>query len=109
MKRRTFLKTASTTGLAVAATPNLLLGTAKESPNEKLNMGIIGSGGRGLANLRGVSSENIVALCDVNVQTLQLMSPLYETATNYNRSRGAGGMRSIKTGITKHGNYAKRA
>ena len=36
MKRRTFLKTASTTGLAVAATPNLLLGAAKESPNEKL-------------------------------------------------------------------------
>ena len=61
MKRRTFLKTASTTGLAVAATPNLLLGAAKESPNEKLNMGIIGSGGRGSANLRGVASENIVA------------------------------------------------
>ena len=80
MKRRTFLKTASTTGLAVAATPNLLLGTAKESPNEKLNMGIIGSGGRGLANLRGVSSENIVALCDVNVQTLEAVHQKYPKA-----------------------------
>ena len=72
MKRSTFLKTTSATGLAVAATPNLLLGAAKDSPNEKLNMGIIGSGGRGSANLRGVASENIVALCDINVQTIAI-------------------------------------
>ena len=83
MKRRTFLKTASATGLAVAATPNLLLGAAKESPNEKLNMGIIGSGGRGSANLRGVSSENIVALCDVNVQTLEAVHKKYPKAKKY--------------------------
>ena len=83
MKRRTFLKTASTTGLAVAATPNLLLGAAKESPNEKLNMGIIGSGGRGSANLRGVASENIVALCDVNVQTLEAVHKKYPKAKKY--------------------------
>ncbi len=36
------------------------------SPNEKLNLGIIGSGGRGGENLNGVQSENIVALCDVD-------------------------------------------
>ena len=83
MKRRTFHKTASPTGLAVAATPNLLLGAAKESPNEKLNMGIIGSGGRGSANLRGVASENIVALCDVNVQTLEAVHKKYPKAKKY--------------------------
>jgi predicted dehydrogenase len=33
--------------------------------NEKLNIALIGVGGRGVANLNGVSSENIVALCDV--------------------------------------------
>jgi predicted dehydrogenase len=33
--------------------------------NEKLNVAMIGVGGRGAANLEGVSSENIVALCDV--------------------------------------------
>jgi len=37
-----------------------------ESPNEKLDIAIIGCGGRGAANLGGVSSENIVALCDVD-------------------------------------------
>ena len=36
------------------------------SPNEKLDIGIIGAGGRGADNLSAVSSENIVALCDVS-------------------------------------------
>jgi len=36
------------------------------SANEKLNIAVIGCGGRGGANLGGVSSENIVALCDVD-------------------------------------------
>src|SRR5262245_2258478 len=34
--------------------------------NEKLNIAMIGVGGRGAANLEGVASENIVALCDVS-------------------------------------------
>ena len=33
--------------------------------NEKLNIAMIGVGGRGAANLSEVASENIVALCDV--------------------------------------------
>ncbi len=39
---------------------------AGHSPNEKLNVAVIGVGGRGGANLNGVSSQNIVALCDVD-------------------------------------------
>ena len=34
--------------------------------NERLGVAIIGAGGRGAANLRGVQGENIVALCDVD-------------------------------------------
>ena len=34
--------------------------------NEKLNIAAIGVGGRGAADIRQVSSENIVALCDVD-------------------------------------------
>ena len=33
--------------------------------NEKLNIAMIGVGGRGASNLKRVASENIVALCDV--------------------------------------------
>jgi predicted dehydrogenase len=39
---------------------------AADSPNEKLNIACIGIGGRGAANLGGVASQNIVALCDVD-------------------------------------------
>lgn len=38
----------------------------ERSPNEKLDIAIVGCGNRGEANLDGVSSENIVALCDVD-------------------------------------------
>jgi len=37
-----------------------------DSANEKLNVACIGIGGRGGANVGGVSGENIVALCDVD-------------------------------------------
>ena len=38
----------------------------RSSPNEKLNIALIGAGGRGGGNLPGVAKENIVALCDVD-------------------------------------------
>ena len=37
-----------------------------KAANEKLNIALIGIGGRGAANLNGVAGENIVALCDVD-------------------------------------------
>ncbi|MFW6170921.1 MAG: Gfo/Idh/MocA family protein [Planctomycetota bacterium] len=54
-----------------ALTTGVWLGTnatsrAEDSPNEKLNIACIGIGGRGRANLGGVKSQNIVALCDVD-------------------------------------------
>jgi predicted dehydrogenase len=39
----------------------------KRPPSERLNLGIVGVNGRGAANLAGVESENIVALCDVDL------------------------------------------
>ena len=38
----------------------------RKSPNEKLNIGIIGAGGQGGGNLNNVAKENIVALFDVD-------------------------------------------
>jgi len=42
-----------------------------DSPNEKLNLAIIGTGGRGSANLGGVRSQNIYGLCDTNPAALK--------------------------------------
>ncbi len=37
-----------------------------KSPNEKLNIASIGAGGKAESDIRGCSTENIVALCDVD-------------------------------------------
>ncbi|MCA9123687.1 MAG: Gfo/Idh/MocA family oxidoreductase [Planctomycetales bacterium] len=61
--RRQMLKTSALAGAG------FWLGTqtkAADSPNEKLNVACIGIGGRGAANVSGVESQNIVALCDVD-------------------------------------------
>jgi predicted dehydrogenase len=50
------------TAAGAFAAPAVLRG---RNVNEKLNIAIIGCGGRGASNLEDVSSENIVALCDV--------------------------------------------
>lgn len=67
VSRRTFLRTSAAAGVAVIGAPAIVRG---QNLNSKLNIAIIGSGGRGGANLEGVSSENIVALCDVNADNL---------------------------------------
>ncbi len=40
------------------------------SPNEKLNIGIIGVNHRGRGNMNSVATENIVALCDIDARYL---------------------------------------
>ena len=49
---------------------------AAVSANEKLNIAIIGIGGRGGANVNGVSSQNLVALCDVDDERAGDLHPL---------------------------------
>ena len=73
LTRRSFLKssTAIASGLLVPAwkfqRPQARAAVRRSvSPNEKLNLGIIGAGGRGAENLRSLTTENIVALCDVD-------------------------------------------
>jgi predicted dehydrogenase len=76
--RRTFLqKSAATAGVLTWSAPAVLRG---RNLNEKLNIAVIGCGGRGGGNLQSVSSENIVALCDVNEQNLQRAAQKYPQA-----------------------------
>ncbi|CAN5892264.1 Gfo/Idh/MocA family oxidoreductase [soil metagenome] len=60
--RRQFAKVLAGAAASTLAMPAILRG---RNLNDKLNIAIIGSGGRGGANMRGVASETIVALCDV--------------------------------------------
>jgi hypothetical protein len=72
--RREFVGTAAA---AVAGAPAILRG---QNLNNKLNIAVIGAGGRGRANLKGVSSENIVALCDVDLPALDRVGAAHPDA-----------------------------
>lgn len=77
--RRTFHKIAAAS-VATLAAPAFVRG---RNLNDKLNLAIIGSGGRGSANLNGVSSENIVALCDVNSKAVDAAAAKYPGASKF--------------------------
>ena len=67
--RRDFLKSSSIRAGATLVTPSLI---SCQNPNSKLNIAVIGDGGRGRANWKPVLptenliGENIVAMCDVD-------------------------------------------
>src|SRR5438105_2703950 len=69
--RRDFVRGAAAlagaAGAGVLGFPAILRG---KDLNDKLNIAVIGCGGRGASNLGDVSGENIVALCDVNENNL---------------------------------------
>ena len=55
----------------------------KQSPNDKLNIGIIGTANRASANIDGVKGENIVAVCDVDQNYLDAMLKKFPKAESY--------------------------
>ena len=59
----------------------------RKSANDRLNIAMIGVGGRGGANLGGVNSENIVALCDVYEPPVLKAAQKYPQAKKYNDFR----------------------
>jgi predicted dehydrogenase len=67
ISRRRFNRAVVAGAGVLAAAPAFLRG---KNLNEKLDIAIIGAGGRGAANTGSVASENIVALCDVNGKAL---------------------------------------
>ncbi|NOT59847.1 MAG: Gfo/Idh/MocA family oxidoreductase, partial [Acidobacteria bacterium] len=74
--RRHFLRQTAAAS-AVALAPAIVRG---RNLNDKLNLAIIGAGGRGAANLKGVASENIVILCDVNEEGINAAAQKYPNA-----------------------------
>ena len=68
MNRRSFLTTSSmATGMTIL--PSRII-TGQTSPNNKLNLALIGASGRGNAHHGWIGKENVVALCDVDEEHL---------------------------------------
>ena len=56
---------------------------AAPSPNDKLNLAFIGVGGRGAANLGGLSNQNLVAFCDVDGTRAKAAFEKYPSVAKY--------------------------
>jgi len=83
ISRRRFLKVSAVAGASVVCTGPVVMAPAAAPPNEKLDIAVIGVGGRGAANLRGVSGENIVALCDIDAHRLAGTAKQFPRAKTY--------------------------
>ncbi len=81
MKRRDFLKTAAA-GAGWLILPSGVLSGAN-APSNKLNVALIGTWGRGEAHFDALSSENVVALCDVNEEHLAFGAKRFPNAKTY--------------------------
>ena len=67
LSRRDFLGgTIATTAAFTIVPRHVLGGNGYTAPNDKLNIGCVGVGGKGTSDTLSVSTENIVAMCDVD-------------------------------------------
>jgi predicted dehydrogenase len=85
LNRRQFItQTAAATGAWLVG---VRARAQKLSPNDKLNIGMIGVANRAGADLQEVSTENIVALCDIDDNFLSAVKEKYPSAKTYNDFR----------------------
>ena len=85
LSRRSMLRAAAAAGpalLTISAGSRRVLGA-----NDRLDIGVIGVGGRGGSNLDAVAGENIVALCDVDSGTLGAAAGRFPAAARFSDYR----------------------
>jgi predicted dehydrogenase len=101
--RRQFSQAIISSAIGTLAVPGILRG---RNLNERLNVAMIGVGGRGAANLKGVASENIVALCDVYAPAIDQAAVKYPQARRYRDFRRlydhAGEFDAVVVSTTEH-------
>ncbi len=79
--RRTFLKSAVA---AATIVPRIAVaGSGQRPPSEKLNLAYVGAGGRARASLGGLKGENVVALCDVDMERARQSFKEYPKAQQF--------------------------
>lgn len=87
--RRQFLKQTALAAPVLAGTgffSSLAAGESK-SPNEKLNIGVIGTANQARFTIDNVKQENIVALCDIDDNYLDKAGEEFKQAKKYNDFR----------------------
>ncbi len=88
ISRRTFLQQTALSGTGLfLAQASFGASRRQLSPNDKLNIGVIGIAHQGNYDLSNVTSENIVALCDVDDSYLRATAEKFPSAKTYNDFR----------------------
>jgi len=83
-RRRFIYRSVLATGATVVSVSALAAAKPRKvSPNEKMNIAVIGTGNRGGSDAMEVSSENIVALCDPNERNLDAVAKKFPNAKKY--------------------------
>lgn len=85
MSRREFLKRSGLGLAGLTVVPSSVLGNqvGKTAPSDKLNIAGVGIGGRGGGVIRGMESQNIVALCDTDWRYAKGTFDRYPNAKKY--------------------------
>ena len=81
LARRDFLRQ-SAAGVGLLLLPSGTL-RGQSSPNAKLNIALIGTGGRALSHFAAVSGENVVALCDIDANHMAEAAKRFPNAATY--------------------------
>ena len=83
LNRRQFIYTTTLAASALTASSYAAPRAKLKSPNEKLDIGAIGAGGKGGDDARNCASENIVAICDVDANVLAAAAKTWPKARQY--------------------------
>ena len=102
LSRRKFIQSTAASTAAVSI-PSIL---HCRSPNSKLNVGLIGVGGRGRGHVNACKNENIVSLCDVNYSHLKSALKIAPKARSYKDLRDfcgeLDGLDAVVVSTTEH-------
>jgi predicted dehydrogenase len=84
LSRRAAVQRIAGAGAALTIVPRHVLGgPGYQAPSDLLNIACIGVGGKGFSDVRGVSGENIYALCDVDDERAARSFDQYPQARRY--------------------------
>jgi predicted dehydrogenase len=88
---------------AAFAAPALAAPRRRWRPNDRVNLAVIGAGGKGADNMLRLTGENIVAACDVDFEHVR--AALYDKQGNLRKGREA--LKDAYDKAARHGDYRR--
>ena len=70
LSRREFVKKAALGSTFLIVPRHVLGGPAYVAPSDKINIGVVGAGGRGRSNVEACSHESIYSICDIDANEI---------------------------------------